>query len=162
MWKCAKRISRQACNFHMRNNMYSFALEWIFHYIYVYLGIFSNGYQGQKCSQELDRVQIHVYFWSKYTSTELFGRRERVTVRAGLAIPRRLPQRGDGRRWKKEKNKNYSWYSAQGPGRMAQTPQTDTGDSVSRFRHSRCSTLFNYNSYFPVGGQFCFQLLFTA
>jgi len=52
-----------------------------------------------------------------------------------------------------EKNQNYSWYSAQGPGRMAQMPQAGTGDSVSRFPRSRCSTLFNYNSYFLVGGQ---------
>jgi len=54
------------------------------------------------------------------------------------------------------------WYSAQGPGRMAQTPQAGTGDSVSRFRRSRCSTLFNYYSYFTLIGQFCFQVLFTT
>jgi len=66
---------------------------------------------------------------------------------------------GDGHWGKKEKNKNYSWYSAQGPGRMAQTPQAGTGDSVSRFRRSRCSALFNYKSYFLVGWQFCFQLV---
>jgi len=63
---------------------------------------------------------------------------------------------------RKKGQKKHSWYSAQGPGRMAQTPQSGTGDSVSRFRCSRCSTLFNYNSYFLVGGQFCFQLLFTT
>jgi len=55
---------------------------------------------------------------------------------------------------KKGEKKNYSWYSTQAPGRMAQTPQAGTGDSVSQFRRSRCSTLFNCNSYFPVGGQF--------
>jgi len=38
---------------------------------------------------------------------------------------------GDGSEGKKEKNKNYSWYSAQGLGRMAQSPQAGTGDSVS-------------------------------
>jgi len=56
---------------------------------------------------------------------------------------------GDGSEGKKEKNKiipdvirclknkkcenERTWYSAQGPGRMAQTPQAGTGDSVSRF-----------------------------
>ena len=48
---------------------------------------------------------------------------------------------------------NYSWYSVQGLGRMAQTPQAGTCDSVSRFRRSRfrrshCSTVINYDSYF--------------
>jgi len=59
--------------------------------------------------------------------------------------------RGDGHWGKKEKNKNYFWYSVQGPGRMAQTPQAGTGDSVSRFRRYHCSTVINYNSYFLVG-----------
>jgi len=70
--------------------------------------------------------------------------------------------RGNGHWGKKEKNKNSSWYSARGPGRMSQTPQAFTGDSASRFRRSRCSTLFNYDSYFPVVEQFCFQLLLTT
>jgi len=43
-----------------------------------------------------------------------------------------------------------------------QTPQAGTGDSVSRFRRSRCSTVINYDSYFLVGDQICFQLLFTT
>ena len=73
-----------------------------------------------------------------------------------------LPWRGDGHWGKKEKKKNNSWYSSQGPDRMAQTPQARTGDSGSQFRHSRCSTLFNYNSYFLVGGQWYFQLLFMT
>jgi len=55
---------------------------------------------------------------------------------------------------KGEKQK-YSWYSVQGPGRMAQTPQAGTGDSVSRFRRYYCSTVINYDSYFLVGEQFC-------
>jgi len=65
---------------------------------------------------------------------------------------------------KKEKNKKHSWYSVQGPGRMAQTPpsQAGTGDSVSRFRRYHCSTVINYDSYFLLGEQFCFQLLFTT
>jgi len=63
---------------------------------------------------------------------------------------------------KKGKKQNYSWYSVQGPGRMAQTPQAGTGDSVSRFRGYHCSTVINYDSYFPVGEQFCIQLLFTT
>jgi len=53
-----------------------------------------------------------------------------------------------------EKNKNYSWYSVQGPGWMAQTPQACTGDSVSPFRRYHCSTVINYDSYFLVGEQF--------
>ena len=57
---------------------------------------------------------------------------------------------------------DYSWYSAQGPGRMAKTPQAGTGDSVGRFGRFRCSTLFNYKSYFLVGGHFCFKLLFPT
>jgi len=72
------------------------------------------------------------------------------------------PQRGDGHWGKKEKNKNYSWHSVQGPGRMAQTPQAGTGDSVSRFCRYPCSTVINYDSYFLVGEQFGFQLLFTT
>ena len=56
-----------------------------------------------------------------------------------------------------KKEKKLFLYSAEGPGRMAQTPQAGTGDSVSRFRRSRCSTLVNYISYFLVGGQFCIQ-----
>jgi len=63
---------------------------------------------------------------------------------------------------KKEKNENYSWYSVQNPGRMAQMPQAGTGDSVSRFRRYHCSTVINYDSYFLLGEQFCFQLLFTT
>jgi len=74
---------------------------------------------------------------------------------------RATPPRGDGHWGKKEKNKN-SWYSVQGPGRMAQTPQAGTGDSVSRIRRYHCSTVINYDSYFLVGEQFCFQLLFTT
>jgi len=46
--------------------------------------------------------------------------------------------------------------------RMAQTPQAGTGDSVSRFRRYHCSTVMNFDSYFPVGEQFCLQLLFTT
>ena len=65
-------------------------------------------------------------------------------------------------RQKEDKNENYSWYSAQGPGRMAQTPQAGTGDSMSRFRRYHCSTVINYDSYFLVGEQFCLQLLFTT
>jgi len=61
-----------------------------------------------------------------------------------------------------ENNKNYSWYSVQGPGSMAQTPQADIGDSVSRFRRYHCSTVINCDSYFPVGEQCCLQLLFTT
>ena len=45
---------------------------------------------------------------------------------------------------------------------MAQTPQAGTGDSVSRFRRYHCSTVINYDSYFLVGEQFCFQLLFMT
>jgi len=70
-----------------------------------------------------------------------------------------LPERGDGHSGKKEKNKNYSWYSVQGPGRMAQTPQAGTCDSVSRFRRYHCSTVINYESYFLMGDQFCFLFL---
>jgi len=71
---------------------------------------------------------------------------------------------GDGSWGKKENNKNYSWYSAQGPawGRLAQTPEAGTGDSVSRFRRYHWSTVINYDSYFPVSIQFCIQLLFTT
>jgi len=36
----------------------------------------------------------------------------------------------------------------------SQTPQAGTGDSVSRFRRYYCSTVINYNNYFPVGEQF--------
>ena len=57
----------------------------------------------------------------------------------------------------KGKNKNYSWYSAQGPSRMAQTPQAGTGNSVSQFVCSRCSTLFNYHSNFPWVDTFAFN-----
>ena len=65
--------------------------------------------------------------------------------------------RGDGHWGKKEKKKIIlGWYSVQGPGRMAQTPQAGTGDSVSRFRRYHCSTVINYDSYFLVGEQFCF------
>ena len=42
----------------------------------------------------------------------------------------RASSEGMGAEEKRKKN-NYSWYSAQGPGRMAQTPQAGTGDSVS-------------------------------
>ena len=49
-----------------------------------------------------------------------------------------------------------------GPGRMAQTPQVGTGDSVSRFRRCHCSTVINYDNYFPVHEQFYIQLLFTT
>jgi len=56
----------------------------------------------------------------------------------------------------KRKKKNYSWYSVQGPGRMAQPPQAGTGDSVSWFRRYCCSTVINYDSYFLVGEHFCF------
>jgi len=52
----------------------------------------------------------------------------------------------DGRGGKKEKNKNYSWYLVQGPGRMAQMPQAATGDSLSRFRRYHCSDTINYDS----------------
>jgi len=51
--------------------MYSYALEYIIQHIYAYVGIFSYGCQVQKCSQKLDHVQIHVYFRSKYTFTEI-------------------------------------------------------------------------------------------
>jgi len=61
-----------------------------------------------------------------------------------------------------KRKKKYSWYTAQGPGRMAQMPQAGTGDSVSRFRRYYCSTVINYDSYFFVGEQFCIQLLFTT
>jgi hypothetical protein len=54
------------------------------------------------------------------------------------------------------------WYPIQGPGRMAHAPQADTGDFASRCRRYHCSTLINYDSYFLVGEQFCFQLLFTT
>ena len=47
-------------------------------------------------------------------------------------------------------------------GRMAQTPQAGTGDSVGRFRRYHFSTVINYDSYFLVGDFFCFQLLFTT
>jgi len=43
-----------------------------------------------------------------------------------------------------------------------QDPQAGTGDSVSRFGRHHCSTVINHDSYFPVGRQFCFQLLFTT
>ena len=69
---------------------------------------------------------------------------------------------GDSHWGKKEKNDKYSWYSVQGPGRIAQTPQAGTGDSVSRFRRYHCSTVINYDSYFLVDDQFCLQLLFTT
>ena len=62
----------------------------------------------------------------------------------------------------KRKKKIYSWYSAQGQGWMAQTPQAGTDDSVSRFRCYHCSTVINYKIYFSMSGQFCFQLLFTT
>jgi len=62
----------------------------------------------------------------------------------------------------KGKYTKYSWYSVQGPGRMAQTPQAGKGDSESRFRRYHCSTVINYDSYFLAGEQFCFQLLFTT
>jgi len=63
-----------------------------------------------------------------------------------------------------KRKKNNSWYSVQGPGRMAQTPQAGTGDSMSRFRRYHCSTVINYDSYFlvTVGEQFCFKLLFLT
>jgi hypothetical protein len=48
------------------------------------------------------------------------------------------------------------------PGPDGQTTQAGTGDSVSRFRRYHCSTVINYDSYFLVGEQFCFQLLFTT
>jgi len=54
---------------------------------------------------------------------------------------------------RKKRKKNYSWHSAQGPGRMAQTPQAGTGDSVSRYRRYHCSNVINYDSYFPMGEQ---------
>ena len=54
------------------------------------------------------------------------------------------------------------WYPIQGPGRMASAPQAGTGNSMSRFRRYHCSTLIKYNSYFLVGEQSCFQLLFTT
>ena len=56
----------------------------------------------------------------------------------------------------------YSWYSVLGPGRMAQRPHAGTGDSVNRLRRYHCSTVMNYDIYFLVGEQFCFQLLFTT
>jgi len=49
-----------------------------------------------------------------------------------------------------------------GPGRMAQTPQAGTDNSVSRFRRYHCSTVINSDSYFPVGEQFCIRLLLTT
>ena len=61
---------------------------------------------------------------------------------------------------KKENNKNDSWYSVQGPGRMAPTPQAGTGDSGSRFRRYHCSIVINYDSY--LCEQFCLRLLFTT
>ena len=64
------KISRRLYKLHTCGNMYSYAREWICQYIYEYVGMFSCGHQGQKCTQELDRVQIHVYFRSKYTLTE--------------------------------------------------------------------------------------------
>jgi len=69
------------------------------------------------------------------------------------------------RKWtlrKEGKKQDYSWYSVQGPGRMAQTPQAGTGDSVCRFRRYHCSTVIKYDRYFLVGEQLCFQLLFAT
>jgi hypothetical protein len=63
---------------------------------------------------------------------------------------------------RKKKKIILGWYSVQGPGWMAQTPQAGTGDSVSRFRRYHCSTVINYNSYFLVCEFFCFELLFTT
>ena len=55
-------------------------------------------------------------------------------------------------RRKKGKNQNYSWYSAQGPGLIAQTPQAGIGDSASRVHRYHCTTVINYKSYFSVHG----------
>jgi len=45
------------------------------------------------------------------------------------------------------------------PGRMAQTPRADTGDSVGPFRCHRCSTLFNYKWNLSLCGTFLQRLL---
>ena len=83
-----------------------------------------------------------------------------MTVRTQLVI-NGLSARGWELRKKGKKQQLFLVLSPR-PGPMAQMSQAGTGDSVSRFRHSRCSTLFNYTSYFPMGRQFCFQLLFTT
>jgi len=88
-------------------------------------------------------------------------RRPVVSASGWMTVRTQLVINGLSARKKGKKQKLFLVLSPR-PGPMAQTPQAGTGDSVSRFRHSRCSTLFNYNSYFPMGRQFCFQLLFTT
>ena len=66
----------------------------------------------------------------------------------------KAPTTARGWELRKKGEKKYSWYSAQDPGRIAQTPQAGTGDSVSRFLRYHCSTVINYDSYFPVREQF--------
>jgi hypothetical protein len=60
--------------------------------------------------------------------------------------------------WAEARKEKEKWYTTQGPGRMAQTPQAGTGDSLGRFCRYWWSTLINYNSNLSMCGTFLMRL----
>jgi len=97
---------------------------------YVEGGVIFAAWWSRQCSFKLS-ILTHV----GHTHTRnnfVFFLFPSVTIPSLFILPRTSKgyREGIGAEEKRGK-KNYSWYSAQGPGRMAQTPQAGTGDSVS-------------------------------